>query len=252
MGRAGQGWTGASACHSGDYAWGLTFIPIHDLPRRERGELHWEVGLTALETPEPHQHLCSKGTSNTGAQPTLPHPHDHAAVNLPKTCQHHPLLQPSASLPSRDPGRGADCCHYPCSRWGPAAPWQPCLLPSTLPPAPAGNHSCSLRAADNGHPAPSCLHPTTRECPHTQGSPGPGVHPHHAQRQPQCHPAQSWGQCSCCTRTHLQLCMGTTLPSAPACSRHGMQTHASRVPATRIWWENPRAEWGRTEWHETE
>lgn len=35
VGRAGQGWTGASACHSGDYASGLTFIPIHDLPRRE-------------------------------------------------------------------------------------------------------------------------------------------------------------------------------------------------------------------------
>lgn len=59
-GRAGQGWTGARACHSADYASGLTFIPIHDLPRREGGELHWEAGLTCLETPEPHQHSRSK------------------------------------------------------------------------------------------------------------------------------------------------------------------------------------------------
>lgn len=76
VGRAGQGWTEASACHSGDYVSGLTFIPIHDLPRREGGELHWEAGLTALETLEFHQHPCTKGTSNNGAQPTFPHPHE--------------------------------------------------------------------------------------------------------------------------------------------------------------------------------
>lgn len=102
-GRAGQGWTGASACHSGDYASGLTFIPIHDLPRREGGELHWEAGLTALDTPEPHQHPCSKGTSNTGAQPTLPHPHEHAAVNLPKTYQRA----------SQKPASTTPCCSHP-------------------------------------------------------------------------------------------------------------------------------------------
>lgn len=78
LGRAGQGWTGASTCHRGDYAPGLTFILIHDLPAREGGELQWEAGLRALGAPEPHQQPYSKGTPNTDAQPTLPHPQEHA------------------------------------------------------------------------------------------------------------------------------------------------------------------------------
>lgn len=77
LGRAGQGGTGASACHRGDYAPRLTFIPIHDLPGREGGELQWEAGLRALGAPEPHQQPCSKGTPNNDAQPTLPHPQEH-------------------------------------------------------------------------------------------------------------------------------------------------------------------------------
>lgn len=171
-----------------------------------------------------------------------------------------PASTPTAAtptLPSRDPGRGADCCHYPHSRWGPGVPWQPCLLPSTLPPAPAGNHSRSLRAADNGHPAPSCLHPTTRELspclllprprsaptPCTTAAPGLSVTLHRA--------GGSHQQRSSCPRTHQQLLrMGTMLPSVPACSWHTMQTHVLCVLATWIWRENPRAEWGRRGWHE--
>lgn len=193
VGRAGQGWTGASACHSGDYALGLTFIPIHDLPRRQGSELHWEAGPTALETPEPHQPLCSKGTSNTGAQPTLPHCHEHAAVNPPKTCQHHRLLQPSQPCPAETLGDDR-------------------LLPLSLlqvgPSSPPGSPACS--------PAPSPRHrqeTTAAACgqlitvtqPHPACTPPPGSVPtptapqacthtaHNGSPRTQCHPAQGWG-----------------------------------------------------------
>lgn len=183
--------------------------------------------------------------------------------NLPKTRWHRPCY--SHPIPAQQsPWDGVPGGWLPSSplQVGPSRPWQPCWLPSTLPPAPPPPRhqqettASACRQADNGHPAPSCLHPppprgggTQPSCLDTRCSPGAKKGRTHA-----AHNGSPTGPVS--PRT-LAGCAGSAAhprthqqPSCAwahtllVCPRHTTQPHASCVQATRMWLGNPTADGG--------
>lgn len=161
--------------------------------------------------------MAPTGTPAQGGCPTLVHrPRSSISVstlqpNLPKTRWHRPCY--SHPIPAQQsPWDGVPGGWLPSSplQVGPSRPWQPCWLPSTLPPAPppplpgtsrkpqpqpAGrpitvtqpHPACTHHRLGEGAPSPAALTPAA---PQAQRRGAPTPHTTAAPRDP-CHPALS-------------------------------------------------------------
>lgn len=186
-------------------------------------------------------------------------------MNLLNSSQQHPCCGHPFPAQQSPQDRGwvsqAEGCHHPRSRWGTAA--------SLAPQHPSPQHrqettASACRQADNGHPAPSCLHPPPPQGGGTQpAAPAPatapqaqgkeGVHPHRTQWQPH------GTRVICMEQELLQAVL--TVGQVPGhaggrcawtCYWHDTQPHVLCVRATWMWLVNPTDEAEGRGWYKIE
>lgn len=271
----GQGRAGAGACGRGDYAPDLTFAPISNLPGREGGDRG--AGLTVQGGGVPSL-VAPTGTPAQGGCPTLVHrPRSSISMstlqpNLPKTRWHRPCY--SHPIPAQQsPWDGVPGGWLPSSplQVGPSRPWQPCWLPSTLPPAPppppgtsrkpqpqpAGrpitvtqpHPACTHHRLGEGAPSPAALTPAAPQAQSKEGA-----HPRRTQRQPHGtrvtpHSRRLCRQCSAPQDAPAAImCMGTHAPGVPPA--HHAAPRLVCTSNTDVAGESHSRWGGRRGWHE--